>query len=150
MPPPTVYSEAIFSDYLFGVLGEVGPMLGWTAGSPAVQEALNDTLLEYGETIIANIISTNGVQGTRQIRRLRALGRRAIWRAVVQATTGKYAFSDAGQSFHREQINEMAREEFKIAQTDCLEFDPMYAVGIVSVNRPADPYIVIPDASRTP
>jgi|SRR5579859_146334 len=150
MPPVLTYTEPIFADYLFGVLDDVGGMLGWTPGSPAVQEALNDALLEYGETTIANIVSVDGVQGTRQIRRLRALGRRAIWRAVVQATAGKYSFGDAGQTFDRKEINEMAREALKLAQTDCLEWDPAYAVGIVSVNRPSDPYIVISDAQRTP
>lgn len=150
MPPALQYSEAIFSDYLFSVLGEVGGMLGWTAGSPAVQEALNDALLEYGETTIANIVSTDTVQGTRQIRRLRALGRRAIWRAVVQATAGKYQVGSPDWQLARQQINAQAREALKIAQTDCLEWDPMYAVGIVSVNRAADPYQVIPDTSRVP
>lgn len=150
MPPVTSYSEAVFADYLFSVLGEVGSMLGWTPGSAAVQEALNDTLLEYGETTITNIVGTNGLKGTNALRRLRALGRRAIWRAVVQATSGKYSFGDAGQSFQRKQINDMARETLKLAETECLEWDPMYAVGIVGVNRPADPYIVLQDSQRIP
>ncbi len=150
MPVVTQYSESIFSDYMFSVLGEVGSMLNWTPGSPAVQEALNDALLDYGETTITNIVGTSGLKGTNALRRLRALGRRAIWRAVVQATAGKYAFSDESASFHREQINEMAREALKIAELDCLAWDPNYAVGVVSVTRPADPYIVIQDAQRLP
>src|SRR5450631_1967914 len=115
MPPATTYTESLFADYLYGRLGTIGPMLGWTAGSEPVIEALNDTLLEYGETTIANIVGTDGTQGTRQIRRLRALGRRAIWRAAVQAVAGKYAFSDEQSSFHREQIQVQAKEALMLA-----------------------------------
>lgn len=150
MPPVTVYSEATFADYLYGRLGEVGGMLGWTAGSEPVMEALNDALYEYGETTIANIIGSDGLKGTNALRRLRALGRRAIWRAAVQATAGKYEFGDAGQTFNRAQIHEHAKAALELAETECREWDPMYAVGIVSVNRPADPYIVIQDAQRIP
>jgi hypothetical protein len=144
MPPPTTYSEAIFTDYMFSVLGEVGDLLKWTAGSAQVQEALTDALLEYGETTIGNIT------GTKNLRHLRAFGRRAIWRAVVQATSGKYDFSDSDAHFTRSQLNSQARESLKIAETECLEWDPAYAVSIVSVKRPHDPYQVILDSERVP
>lgn len=142
MPVPTSYSEAIFADYMTSVLGEVASLLGWDAGTVQVQEALTDTLLEFGESTIGNV--TLPVD----LRRLRALGRRAIWRAVVQATTGKYDFSDSDARFTRSQINAQAREALKLAEADCLEFSPTYEVTMTRITRPNDPYQVIPDEER--
>lgn len=143
MPVPTAYSEALFASYLHSVLDKLADALDWDASDPRVLEAVTDTLLEYGVSDIATI-----TEGT-DMRRLRALGRRAIWRAVVQATAGKYDFSDSDAKFSRSQVNEQAREMLKLAETDCLEFSPTYAVSIVSIRRPQDPYAVLPQEDRT-
>jgi hypothetical protein len=150
MPVPTTYTEAGFANYLASVLGEVAGVLGWDAGSVQVIEALNDTLLEYGETTITNIVGANGLNGTKPLRHLRALGRRSIWRAVKQATASKYQVGSPEWTLQRQQIHDHAVEEFEMANTECLEFDPMYAVSIVGVKRSGDPYIVLPDAERIP
>lgn len=144
MPLPTQYSEAVFADYLASVLDEVGSVLGWDAGSVQVIEAVNDALLDLGVTDIA--LATTA----RQIRGLRALGRRAIWRGVVQAVAAKYDFSDSDAKFTRSQIQAMALEALKQADNDCLEFSPSYAATIVRISRPQDPYVVLEDSSRVP
>lgn len=145
MPVPTQYSESLFADYLVSVLGDFATVLAWDMGSQQVQEAVADALLELGAVSIASVTTTF------QIRGLRALGRRAIWRAVVQATAGFYAFTDvAQQQFSRQQINDHALKALELAETECLEWSPSYAVTIVSVKRPSDPYVVIPDSERIP
>lgn len=144
MPAPTAYSESVFADYLTTVLGNFADVLGWSPGSPQVQEALADTLLEYGETTIGNIV------GIRHIRRVRALGRRAIWRAVVQATAADYTATDNNQTLEREQLQKQSLKALELAEYECREWDPQYAVTIVGVNRPHDPYAVRPDAERVP
>lgn len=144
MPAPTAYSESVFADYLTTVLGEFATLLGWSPGSPAVQEALSDALLELGVPSIAAVTTPF------QIRGLRALGRRAIWRAVVQATAGDYTVTDNNQTLEREQLQKQSLKALDLAATECLPWDPNYAVGIVSVKRPADPYVVIPDTERVP
>lgn len=144
MPAPSQYSEAIYADYLFSVLGEVAAMLGWTAGSVQIQEAVADALLDLNVASIALATTPS------QIRGLRALGRRAIWRAVVQATSGKYDFGDSDAKFSRSQIQAQALAAYKLADADCLPWDPNYAVGVVRVKRSNDPYAVIPDAERVP
>ena len=144
MPVPTVYNEAGFAAYLTSVLDKLADTLDWDASDPRVQEAVTDTLLEYGASNIATIVDGTG------IRRLRALGRRAIWRAVVQATANFYSLSDNGQKLERQQVNEQAREAFKLAEAECLEFDPIYAAQVVKINRPHDPYTVMPDEERVP
>lgn len=144
MPAPAAYTEGVFAAYLTSVLGEVAPLLGWDQGAPAVQEAVADALLELGVSTIADVTTTF------QIRGIRALGRRAIWRAVVQATAAKYDFSDSDARFSRSQINSQALEMLKVAEADCLQWTPGYAVNVVSVHRPQDPYQVLLDSQRVP
>lgn len=144
MPVLTSYSEPIFRAYLVSVLHEVATIIGWDTGSPQVEEAKNDALLDFGSTDISTVTST------RDMRALRALGRRAIWRAVAQAVSAKYDFSDADARFTRSQIQAMALESLKLAEADCLEFNPNYAVSVSRVSRPHDPYAVLEDATRIP
>lgn len=148
MPVPITYSESIFADYLAGVLDELGPILGWDASSVAVIEAVNDTLLEYGGSQDAPSIAT--ITGGANIRHLRAFGRRAIWRAVLQGVAGKYDFRDSDATFTRSQIQAMAKVALELAEYECREWDSSYAVSIVSVRRPQDPYQVFPDNVRVP
>lgn len=112
MPLPTAYTEIAFADYLASVLGEMASIIGWDAGSVQVIEAINDALLDMGESDITAVTDFRG---------LRALGRRAIWRAVAQATASDYSFSSDGQRFDRQQINMQALALLKVAEDDCLK-----------------------------
>ncbi len=146
MPVPTSYTEAAFADYLASVLGDLAGALGWDAGSTQVIEAVNDALLESDTSNIASVTDIRG---------LRALGRRAIWRAVVQATAGNYSFATYEQRFDRQQVNEQAREMLKIAEGDCQALglavdDLVFGARVFRVQRPHDPYIVLPDEQRVP
>jgi D-serine deaminase-like pyridoxal phosphate-dependent protein len=147
MPVPTVYSESGFASYLASVLDTLADVLGWDAGDPRVQEAVTDALLEYGETSIA------AISGSSNLLKLRALGRRSIWRAVAEATAGNYSFTDvAQQKFDRQQVHDHAlamwREADSTART--LGADVSTAVSVVTIKRPHDPYIILPDAERIP
>jgi hypothetical protein len=144
MPLPSSYTELLFGDYLVNVLGEVASVLGWDAGSVQVLEATNDALLDLGLPDLATVTSARAFRG------LRALGRRAIWRAVVQHVASRYDFSDSDAKFTRSQVQAMALEAMRLAESDCLEFNPNYAATIVRISRPQDPYIVLEDSARIP
>jgi hypothetical protein len=144
MPAPTSYSEGIFRDYLVGVLDELAGIVGWDSGSPPVVEACSDALLELGISDISTVTKPRDVLG------LRALGRRAIWRAVVQAVSARYDITASEGTFSRSKIQAMALESLKLAENDCLQFSPAYAVQVVRVSRPQDPYAVLPDEQRVP
>jgi hypothetical protein len=145
MPLPASYSELTFADYLTSQIEKVASVLGWDAGSVQVIEAVNDALLDLGETDIATVTDFRG---------LRALGRRAIWRAVAQATAGNYSFTDvAQQKFDRQQINAQALAMLKVAEGDCQALgvgvdETAFAVQVMRVVRPSDPYTVLPDSER--
>lgn len=115
MPLPTQYSEATFANYLASVPGELAPILGWDAGSVQVLEAVNDALLEFPTTDITTVTASADLRG------LRALGRRAIWRAVVQDVAAKYDFRDSDATFSRSQMQAMAKAALEVAEHDCAE-----------------------------
>lgn len=145
MPAPTTYSEALLADYQVSALGDLAAVLGWDAGSSQVLEAVNDALLDYGASDIASIT------GSDNLRKLRALGRVAIWRAVAGATAGFYSFTDvAQQKFDRDKVHKQAVEMLEVAQSEAraLGADPTYSVSILSVRRTDDPYAVLPDEER--
>lgn len=146
MPVPASYTETSFARYLMTVLDQVGVTLGWDVSDLVVQEAVTDALLDIDESTIANLTSST------ELRRLRALGRRAIWRAVVQATADYYSITDNGQRLDRQQVNAQAREALALAEQACLLLgaDPGYAVTVHRVSRPQDPYVVLPDDERLP
>lgn len=145
MPVPTTYSESLLADYLASVLGDFADLLGWNAGSVQVQEAVADAILDLDLTDISQATTPTLIRG------LRALGRRAIWRSVVEAVAADYTVTDNNQTLEREQMQKQAKVAFDIAEGDCLEWPaPYYKVDIVSVKRPNDPYVVIPDSERVP
>ena len=140
MAPPTTYSESQFQDYILTALGDdVSSILGWDIGSPAVVEAVNDTLLDMGVSDIGTVSDVRG---------LRALGRRAIWAAAVRAFSGSYNIVNNGQTLSREQLQKQALESLKLATVDCLAFDPDYAATLRRVDRAQDPYVVLPPQDR--
>jgi hypothetical protein len=147
MPVPTVYTtEVDLGLYMISQLDAVGETLGWTSRDMVVSEAVTDALLDYGETSIGLIT------GTTNLRKLRALARRAIWRAVVQTTTDYYSIADNGQRLERHQVNDQARKSLEMAEYDCRACgaDPDYAVSIRAISRPHDPYVVLEDVTRVP
>jgi sulfite reductase alpha subunit-like flavoprotein len=144
MAVPTAYTTTSLAVYLKYVPGDIIDVLGWNTDSPQVQEAVNDALLEYGVTDAATIT------GIDELRRLRALGRRAIWRAIVQATANWYSITDNGQKLERQQVHAQALTAYEQADNDCRAAgaDPALAVNVIHVQRVRDPYAVIPDAER--
>jgi hypothetical protein len=140
MPVPTSYSESQFAAYLVTTLDTLEQVLNWDQGDPRVREAVADALLDYGVSDIADATD---------IRKLRALGRRAIWRAVANATAGFYAFTDVGQQqFSRQQIHDHAVAMLKQAEVESLEWSLSYAASSSTISRITDPYIVLPDSER--
>jgi hypothetical protein len=144
MPVPTSYTEPAFGRYMLSVIDQVGVTLGWDVTDLVVQEAVSDALLDYGDDPIGDIT------GSTNIRKLRALGQRAIWRAVVHATSDYYSITDNGQRLDRQQVNEQARKSMLLAQELCdtVGATTGWTMGVHAIVRPHDPYSVIEDDQR--
>lgn len=81
MSTPVSYSAASLALYLHGVLGPLADVLGWAPatepdGPGSYAEIITDALLDAG---------WHDLDGADDVRKLRALSRRALWRAAVEA-----------------------------------------------------------------
>jgi len=139
MAAPMSYTESTLAEFMLECLKDVATALGWT-GLSDVQEAVNETLLAYGVSDIASAT---------EIRKLRGLARREVWRQVRSATAGDYDFSADGGSYHRSQIHAQAKLEFALAESAASIYDAESAQAVViqAVEYANDPY-GIPDLSE--
>lgn len=144
MTVATTYSEPELARYMLTVLDQVGVTLGWNVNDLVVQTAVGDALLDYGELDIAEI------SGATSVRKLRLLSRRAIWRAVVYATSDYYSITDNGQKLERQQVNAQARQSLELAEAECRAagVDTDYTISIHPIVYPHDPYVVLTDEDR--
>lgn len=145
---PVSYTEAELSTLMITQLSAIAGVLGWTTSTAEVADAVIDTLLAYFGTAGTNSVIANATD----IRKLRVLAYRAIWRAAVAALTAKYTFSTDGQSFQRSDMMKRAAEMLEKAEADAAVFDTSTAptVGVTTFRYPADPYSYLPDEMRIP
>lgn len=147
MAYPSGYTEQSLAEYMHATLGAMAARLGWTVDGDHYDEAVNEAVAAYGADDIASIT------GRENLRKLRALARREVWRAVVQSVAAYYEFSTDGQSFKPNQMSTQARAALAQAEADCVALgagdDANYSVVIDSVIYPGDPYAVLPDSVRT-
>lgn len=146
MALPSTYTENTLKPYLHQVLGNVATVLGWDEASGHYDEPITEAVAAYGADSISEIT------GRDNLRKLRALARREVWRAVMQAAAGHYDFTTDGQSFKRSQIYTHAEKAFQQAEADCLALgvsDSGYSIGRESVLYPHDPYAYFSDEERT-
>jgi hypothetical protein len=134
MAAPTSYSETSFKQYLLYAIGAVATSLGWTVSTNQVAEALNETLLCYGEDDIA------AITGAANLLKLRTLGRREIWRAVCAEVSGDYNIENEAGKMDRSQQYSMAQRMLAQAISEALIYDAAYNVERETVTY-NDPYL---------
>lgn len=133
MALPASYTEAELAAYMHSVLGSVATALGWSVAGESYVEPVNETLAAYGVDDIA------AISGRANIVKLRALARREVWRAVVAQSAAHYDVTADGASLTRSQIQAQAREQLRLAEIDCLTYDPAYRVSVTGIDH-NDPY----------
>lgn len=138
MPTPTVYTELTLAAFMKTQLEEVADLIGWQATNPVAgshyEEPVNETMLSYGQADIVNAID---------IRKIRSLARREIWRAVMQSTAGNYRFGSDREMYFRNQIYDHAKAQFSLASIDASiydTFDPRYRVAVIDLIDIQSPY----------
>jgi len=131
MAAPTSYTETTFKEYLHIVLGAMAAGLGWTVGGGDYDEVVNETLLAY---------AVDDIAAATDIRKLRALGRYELWRAVVAEVAGDYDYRADGGDYKRSQVHKQAMAQLARAEEDALEYDSTYAVQVGTLTCDYDPY----------
>lgn len=134
MPVPATYTETGLIAFMTTVLGSAGDALPEDTRDAVYQEAVIETLLEYGVSDIADATD---------VARLRALARVAVWQAVVDATAGNIDFRMGDQSLTSSQIHAQALQNLRRATTQALPYDSTYAVTRTAVAHANDPYRTI-------
>lgn len=130
MAIPTSYSEETLKAFMLAALSGLGTALGLTAAS--FDEAVNDTLLAYGVSDIA--------QAT-DMAKLRGLARVAAWQVAVAAAAGDYDFSADGGNYRRSQLHEQARKGLAAAEADAALYggDNQASIGVMAWTDPYRP-----------
>lgn len=77
MPAPTSYTEETLKAYLHDCAKRAGVNLEWSVAAGSYDETVADTELVLG----------TAVADTTNIRALRAVARRELWRAIMQGTS---------------------------------------------------------------
>ena len=114
MAAPSSYTETTFKTYLDGRLGSLASVLGWNVADGSYNEAVNDTLLAYGESDITAITTAANIN------LLRAYGRYFLWKSVAEATVNEidYTHADSGATYKHSQIHSQAKAMMNTAAGD--------------------------------
>lgn len=136
MPVVTSYTEQELADYMRDILGDVAVTLEWTDTDDLgnYKEAIQETLQAYGISTIDQAID---------VRKLRTIARREVWRAVMMATASNYRFGSDREQYFRQQFHEQAKAQFAIASTDASIYeleDARYNVQFIKINDLNDPF----------
>lgn len=134
MTIPAAYTEAALAIFMHSQIGDFPAMFGWvtpTVNAGAYQEAVNDCLIEYGVSEIAQ--ATN-------IKKLRALATVAAWKKVLRQLPTYYQFQADGSTFNRQQMFEMARQSLAVAEIGASVYSSDYQIASGSVSWANDPY----------
>ncbi len=147
MAYPAAYTEQSLAEYMHATLGAMATRLSWTVDDGHYDEAVNEAIAAYGTDDVEGITERDN------LRKLRALARREVWRLVVQSLAAYYEFSTDGQSFKPNQMSTQAQAALAQAEADCAALgvgdDANYTVSVDSVIYPSDPYSWYPDEVRT-
>lgn len=107
MPLPTVFTEQTLAEYMQLKLRALGETPGWSAAGMDYEWPVNETLLEYGVSNIA--------QAT-DIRRLLALAEVMALRAVCAQLAPAYDTATDGESLKRSQMFTQATKLLELAE----------------------------------
>jgi hypothetical protein len=113
MAVPTAYTEDTLAEYMHSALREVATTLGFAPGDGDYDEAVNEALLAYGVTDIAEAT---------QIAKLRTLARREAWRQAQSAAAARFDFSADGGDYSRSQLHKQITTNLERAEADAAPY----------------------------
>jgi hypothetical protein len=139
MTLPETYTQTHLADWLLKRLGPVADVLGWSAMSFQVVDAIEDALIAYG---------VDEVPEATNVPKLRALARRELWRQVADSTVGYHDFTSSDQSFKLQQIHEQAVAALRRATLECQRSGYAASAYVGTVRRVDNAYRYLPDTER--
>jgi hypothetical protein len=128
---PTSYTDSELKEYMHDELGAVATALGWSVSGGDYDRALVATLRACGVTDASN---------ASDMAKLEALARREAWRIAVNETAGDFDYSADGGRYSRSQFHEQCERRFSQAQSEAMQYDDLYAVGVDEATWDFNPY----------
>lgn len=114
---PATYDEAAYRAFLVNEADRHAAYLGWTTASTPVTEALYDALFAYHGSAGGALADATAID------RLRRLGRRAIWKRVVDALSSRIDQQYGQSNVKLGDLYEQAKERYAEAMTDAAGLD---------------------------
>lgn len=130
----TSYTEDALKVYLAAVLGDTATYLKWTVADGDYDEVVNEALYSYGADAIGDI------SGRANIRKLRMIARRELWRAVMAAASRKHSItssSPGGGSTNEGMVFDHAKEMFEMESENIKRDYPSLSLTNKIVSVPA-------------
>ena len=143
MAIPTSYSENDFRVYLYTILGETAGALGLEPIPADFDEAVYDTLNDYGVSDLSEATD---------ITKLRLLGKLNAWKRALAVVSSDYNFSDAGAKYDRSKVFDQIEKNITKLKLEALPYLSAYQIGVSTIDWKNDPYEYVPveDKPRVP
>lgn len=116
--------------YLLDSMGKIKDYLGWTVDNLLPIE--NDLAIIYG--------LTDADQP-----KLALIGKVLLWKQVMIEVSADYKFSSDGGSYDRNQVYEMAKQNYELALQDALVYMSNYQIQVGEVTTEQNPYRLTSD-----
>jgi hypothetical protein len=129
----------MLANYLHSVLGGLASQLGWTIEADSYDFIISETLEKYG--VDTETLATD-------TKKLHALGKVELWKAVLTEVTFDYSFSADGASYSRNQMYEMCSRNYITALTEALAYDVNYQIETGNFSTEHNPYLSFPEYSE--
>lgn len=137
MAIPISYTELSFAQFMKDVLDATASAIDWLTVPGKYQEAVNESILAYG---------VDDISQCTDIQKLRAIGRREVWRAVADATAGNYRFGSDREIYFRNQIHEHAVSQYARYSQEAAKYvtddDSVRASNMIVIDE-FDPYVYV-------
>lgn len=121
----------MLADYLHAYLGNLAAQLNWNVESGSYNSAVIETLEKYGVETEAQATNT---------KKLHALGKVELWKAVLREVSFDYDFSADGASYKRSQLHELVSKNLAEAFLDAFPYLPEYQIEVGEFTTEEDPY----------
>lgn len=141
MPIPNPHTEAELAEYLHRALRNMATLLGWSVAGGDYTDIVEDTLLAYGVPDIDQALDP---------RKLRALGKIHVWKAVVATLAASHTVSMPGTALQLGDLQRQASVALEEARNDAVGYG-LDAASVATIDRVLyvdDPYAYLPPEER--
>jgi len=126
---PNIYTDDDLIEFMWHELQAVAAAVD--LNRDCLTEAVNDVLLDYGVTTLADAVD---------IKKVRAIARYYAWLAALKQVSADYQFSESGVSYARQQALDGLEKMVARVKREAGSYLSGYVIGVGDVVHTEDPY----------